>query len=442
MTVRLAKFILFAMIAVFPYASKAQWDIPHSMEAGQNALDFHDYKTAIAIFNRIVASRPNSHKAYYFRSIAKQNLGDYTGSENDLTQTLSLNPFYYEAYEQRGAVRFIQGKYAPAAKDYEQATLFNNGRMDIWSNLILSELKTEDFSAADSLSELMIRKWPKKADGYLLKSRARYGMGMKAEAEALTDSALNQDPFHLPSLTVKANFLMADRKWEEATSMYSRALHIHPKNSKLLICRGLCKMMWTTEQEARADFSIARDIAPDDALTKRCAASTSKEEMKEIEQEVVAGNDFLYPDDIFYITRNTDAAYIINKYDMLPPQYLSDYQKEAYNPPTSFTSGYGQLYQHDFLAAVSLLSESISLNPNIPEAYYNRAFAYAKSNSIDKAIKDLGTAIDKRPAYAEAYYNRAILKLWLNDIDGARSDLSKAGELGIEMAYKIIQEMN
>ena len=127
---------------------------------------------------------------------------------------------------------------------------------------------------------------------------------------------------------------------------------------------------------------------------------------------------------------------------MLPPQYLSDYQKEAYNPPTSFTSGYGQLYQHDFLAAVSLLSESISLNPNIPEAYYNRAFAYAKSNSIDKAIKDLGTAIDKRPAYAEAYYNRAILKLWLNDIDGARSDLSKAGELGIEMAYKIIQEMN
>lgn len=442
MTARLVKLILFAQMLVFSSVSYAQWDIPHSMEAGQNALDYHDYKTAIVIFSRVVASRPNSHKAYYFRGMAKQNLGDYTGSENDLTATLSLNPFYYEAYEQRGAVRFIQGKYAPAAADYQEVANFNSGRIDIWNNLILSELKTEDYTSSDSLSDVMIRKWPNKADGYLLKSHSRYGMGDLITAERLAESALQQDPFHLPSLTVKANFLMLNGKWEDAIKMYSRALHIHPKNSRLLLYRGLCKMMCSTAQEARADISLAHDITPTDSLTKRCNECTSAEEMMEIAQELVAENDFLYPDNIFYIIRNTDTSYIVNKYDLLPPQYLSDYQKEAYNPPPSFTSGYSQLYQHDFLSAVSLLSESIEQNPHIPESYYNRAFAYAKSNIIDKAIRDLGLAIAERPAYAEAYYNRGILKLWTNDIDGARSDFSKAGELGVEMAYKIIQEMN
>lgn len=442
MTVPRLKSILLALTWLFPYVCQGQWDIPHSMEAGQNALEYHDYKTAIAIFNRVVAARPTSHKAYYYRGIAKLNLGDYTGCENDLTETLSLNPFYYDVYEQRGTVRFIQGKYSSAAEDFEKATQFDSGQIEIWNNLILSKLKTDEYAMSDSISSLMIRKWPKKADGFLLKSHSKFGMEAAREAEMLADSALTHDPFHLPSLTVKANFLMLDSKWEEATQMYNRALHIHPKNARLLLYRGLCKRMYSTEQDAQADFRLALDISPGDSLAKRCIECTSAEETRAIVHELVADRNFLFPDDLFYISRTTDTAYIANKYDLLPPQYLSDFQKEAYNPPASFTAGYAQLYQHDFLAAISLLTESIEDNQHIPECYYNRAFAYAKTNSIDKAIKDLGSAIAERPQYAEAYYNRGIMKLWINDIDGARLDFSKAGELGIEMAYKIIQELN
>ena len=442
MTAPQLKFIFICLTLLLPSAAYGQWDIPNTMEAGQNALEYHDYKTAISIFNRVISSRPNSHKAYYYRGIAKQNLGDYTGSENDLSEALSLNPYYYDAYDQRGAVRFLLGKYSLAASDFSQATQFKSNHREIWNNLILSTLKTGDYQRSDSLSDVLIRKWPRNADGYLLKSRSLYGAGQLSSSERLTDRALQEEPFHLASITVKANYLMTAGKWADAIEMYSRALHIHPKNSRILLYRGLCNQMNGTIQESSSDFRLAHDINPADTLVQRCLACTSQEELRGITREIVSSPNFLYPDDLFYISHTTDAEYILNKYDLLPPHYLSDYQKEAYNPPASFTSGYEQLYRHDFLSAISQLSESITENPHIPESYYDRAFAYAKSNNIDKAITDLCIAIAERPSYAEAYYNRGILKLWLNDIDGAKLDFSKAGELGIDMAYKIIQEMN
>ena len=433
---------LYLLTLLFPTGAYCQWDIPHSMEAGQNALEYHDYRTAISIFNRVIDSRPSNHKAYYYRGIAKQSLGDYTGSENDFSEALSLNPYYYDAYDQRGAVRFRLGKYAEASSDFSQATHYKSEHREIWNNLILSTMATGDYARCDSLSDLLIRKWPHNADGYLLKSRSLYGLGSISASEQMADQALSEEPFHLASLIVKGNYLMHRHEWTEAVVLYTRALHIHPKNSRLLVCRGLCRQMAGKADEGISDLRLAHDITPSDTLVQRSLACTSQEESAALTHEVMSSPDFLFPEDLFYISHTADTDYIVNKYDLLPPQYLSDYQKEAYNPPSTFTSGYEQLYRHDFLAAISLLSESITESPQIPESYYDRAFAYAKSNNIDKALSDLNRAILERPSYAEAYYNRGILKLWLKDIDGAKQDLSKAGELGIDMAYTIIQEMN
>ena len=48
-------------------------------------------------------------------------------------------------------------------------------------------------------------------------------------------------------------------------------------------------------------------------------------------------------------------------------------------------------------------------------------------------------AIKLQPNLAEAYYNRALTLLYLDEIKLACKDLSKAGELGITEAYNVIK---
>ncbi len=48
-------------------------------------------------------------------------------------------------------------------------------------------------------------------------------------------------------------------------------------------------------------------------------------------------------------------------------------------------------------------------------------------------------AIKLQPDLGEAYYNRALTLLYLNENKLACKDLSKAGELGITEAYNVIK---
>ena len=437
----LIKSLLISISSLLPAISHGQWDINYSIDAGKTALDYHDYKTSVNYLSRVITTRPNNHKAFYYRGLAKFNLGDYFGCEKDMSTTISLNPYYYDAYEMRGNARIKQEKYELAAQDFQIFKEYKQDQYDIWYNLVFCTLKANDYVAADSLSDVIIKKWPKSAEGYILKCRAKYGMNNDndSDSEFLVDQALKLEPYNHSALSIKANFLMKSHKWEEATQVYSRALHVHPKNTQNLINRGLCKMMTGSNHNAISDFRLALDIDPDNELSIKCTQLSSKEDAETLINQIIYSDNYMMPETIAYVQKETD---INKKYALLPPQYLSDFQKEAYNPDKSFTVGYKQLYLQNYLIAITELTESINHNAQIPETYYNRAFAYAKIKSNYKAIEDLNIAILKRPLYAEAYYNRGLLKLLINDKEGAKNDFSKAAEQGIEIAYEIIKELN
>jgi tetratricopeptide (TPR) repeat protein len=56
-----------------------------------------------------------------------------------------------------------------------------------------------------------------------------------------------------------------------------------------------------------------------------------------------------------------------------------------------------------------------------------------------RAIDDYSMAIKLQPNLAEAYYNRALTLLYVNEPKLACKDLSKAGELGLSEAYNVIK---
>lgn len=59
---------------------------------------------------------------------------------------------------------------------------------------------------------------------------------------------------------------------------------------------------------------------------------------------------------------------------------------------------------------------------------------------MPEAISQYTKAIDLYPRLKEAYYNRGLVLIYLKDKEKGCMDMSKAGELGIEDAYKVISK--
>src|SRR5262245_57279698 len=71
-------------------------------------------------------------------------------------------------------------------------------------------------------------------------------------------------------------------------------------------------------------------------------------------------------------------------------------------------------------------NEAIRLNPDLAEAYNNRAIARGAKGDRDGALRDYGEAIRLKPDLAEAYNNRGNARRAKGDLDGALRDYDEA----------------
>ena len=115
---RVGKIIL-ALLLLFPLFAKAQLNTEQVMIIGRNALYFEDYVLSIQYFNKVIAARPYLHEPYFFRALAKYNLDDYKGAEDDLTKSIEQNPYVSRSYQLRGLCRAGLENFVDAERDFE-----------------------------------------------------------------------------------------------------------------------------------------------------------------------------------------------------------------------------------------------------------------------------------------------------------------------------------
>ena len=89
------------LLILLPTASgiKAQINTDQVMNIGRNALYFEDYILSIQYFNQVISAKPYLAEPYFYRSIAKLNLDDYNGAEEDATLAIERNKFIIDAYQ-------------------------------------------------------------------------------------------------------------------------------------------------------------------------------------------------------------------------------------------------------------------------------------------------------------------------------------------------------
>ena len=95
---------------------------------------------------------------------------------------------------------------------------------------------------------------------------------------------------------------------------------------------------------------------------------------------------------------------------------------------------------YDYHEAFEDIERAITINPYVPQFYYNKAGILCQSGDLPGAIEEYSKAIRLDPSFAEAYYNRGLIQIYLKDTRKGFLDISRAGELGLPQAYEKMKE--
>jgi tetratricopeptide (TPR) repeat protein len=95
--------------------------------------------------------------------------------------------------------------------------------------------------------------------------------------------------------------------------------------------------------------------------------------------------------------------------------------------------------EHTYEAVIRDLDRVLLMDPDFSFAWYNRGYVNSRMGNYHAAIDDFSKAITLRNDFAEAYYNRGLMRILLSENHQGCLDLSRAGELGITDAYRVMK---
>ena len=81
--------------------SRAQYDKDVFFWRGRQALADGKYAQSIENFNILAQLDTSDYQTYFFRGIAKYNLGDIRGAQRDFDNSVRLNPVFTSGYHYR-----------------------------------------------------------------------------------------------------------------------------------------------------------------------------------------------------------------------------------------------------------------------------------------------------------------------------------------------------
>lgn len=280
----------------------AQINTEQVLRIGANTHYFEDYVLSIQYFNQVISVNPRLAKPYFYRAIAKLNLDDFPGAEEDATLAIERNPFIVDAYEVRGVARQNQGRHREAIEDYNRVLEMHPETQSVLYNKAVAQSFIKDFDGANATLETLIRKYPRHEGGYLGRARVRLETKDTVGAKADIDKALSINSSAINGYLMRADIAIhsgQDYKsaledmnmaiklspdfagyyinraylrymtddFYGAFDDYDHALKLDPNNSTALFNRGLLRAEVHDTNKAIDDFSSVINLNPDDYKT-------------------------------------------------------------------------------------------------------------------------------------------------------------------------------
>ena len=165
-------------------------------------------------------------------------------------------------YELRGLCRIHLNRFPEAEADYRKAVEINDMDANCWHNLVLCQMEQKAYQRADSCLNLMIAKWPRKAENYNMRAQVKLAELDTLAAEHWVDQALEVDSFDGNALSLKAMVLMSRKVYDEAERYLDKAIVQSPRHYPLFLNRALLRYNRDDLRGALSDYDAALSIRP------------------------------------------------------------------------------------------------------------------------------------------------------------------------------------
>ena len=254
------KAILFLIIQCIFVALHAQINTDRVLAIGRNALYFEDYVLSIQYFNQVIKAKPWLAEPYFYRAVAKINLDDYKGAEEDCSLCLQRNPFLTQAYYARGIARQSQEIFDGAIEDYRKGLEFKPADRQMLVNMAVAYIQKKDYKGAEQAFDELLTAHPKYAMTYLSRGAMYIEEGDTLKALADYDKAISMDPYYPPAYGNRAILHYQMGHFQEALDDLNEALRFDMRESGYYINRGLVRYQMNDLRGAMADYDQVIDL--------------------------------------------------------------------------------------------------------------------------------------------------------------------------------------
>ncbi len=255
--------VLLLLVGVVPGAS-GQINTDQVMRIGRNSLYFEDYILSIQYFNQVIKIKPFLAEPYFYRSVAKINLEDYNGAEQDASLALDRNPFIIDAYQVRAVARQNMRNYNGAIEDYESALKLNPEEKTFLVNRAVCLTEVKRYAEADSAFR-RVMSMDSKSDKPVLGLAHMYLMtGDTVKALEYINKSIEMSTKNAMAYVLKAEILMRgqNKDYEGALAAMDEAITLEPRNASFFINRAYVKYNLDDYFGTMADYDYAISLEP------------------------------------------------------------------------------------------------------------------------------------------------------------------------------------
>lgn len=454
---------------------------------GSLYLQKNEYDKAMEDFDHAISLDSTYVHAYFNRAIASVNMLRPLEAIRDFSKVIELDPNNALTYFNRALTRSQIGDYNNALEDYDIVARFAPNNVLVYFNRAAVKSRLGDLEAAVADYTKSIELYPDFANAYLNRSNLRAMLGDSRGARQDRNTANEKIAQYRSRLDDSTFAIYAD-----TSRVFSQLLSFNDKLSATDLQQGQAEEvqiamlpMFRFTLVERADSSnvgMARrayysgrldeflaeldnphivltmrdtDFSPDsvvalDRLAEERLRENRSDWMAAFERALTQGLMKQYTNSVnmygeaieknpanpfLYMNRSAVRSEMIDFVSSISDSYrritLSN------DPDGIINSSPKRVYNYD--DAIADLNKALKLCPELPYIYYNRASLYVLSGHLPEAYEDYTKAIELYPDFAEAYFNRGLVQIYMKDTRKGCLDVSKAGELGIKEAYRVLR---
>ena len=255
------------LLAAGSHGLHAQYDKEVFFMRGRQALAEGRYSAAIENFNILERLDTSDYWNYFFRGIAKYNLGDVRGARNDFDRSVSINPVFTNGYHYRGIATSRFGDYEAALEDIQHAIDLRPGNIGLYFSRGVTYFLSQQFDKAVKDFDKYIRKEPRDPSAYLNRGASHLFLGDTLKAVNDYNKAIKLDRFDPEGYMRRGRLSASQGDYESAIADMDKAIELDTANTLAYFNRAI--MYYELEQynSAMDDLNRVLRDEPGNALT-------------------------------------------------------------------------------------------------------------------------------------------------------------------------------